>query len=159
MAARAATTETSCSARSCSMPCAGTGAGSSASPPIGYFLITLGTRVRVPSRPRFFFSCLAAFTGTKALNRKMPFAAAMALAIAAETWSRITRTPSPMSVDAIRSMNAGLRVTSAKAEKQLGVSFRPFAATVADTVSWAQTKVPRESRSAPVLSASKQETV
>jgi len=36
-------------------------------------------------------------------------------------------------------MNARLRVTSAKAEKELGVTFRPFAVTLADTVSWART--------------------
>jgi hypothetical protein len=34
-------------------------------------------------------------------------------------------------------MNARLRVTSAKAEKHFGAAFRPFTATLADTVSWA----------------------
>ena len=72
----------------------------------------------------------------------------------------IFHTASPMSVEAMRMMNACLHVTSAKAEKQLSATFRPFSATLADTVSWAQTKVQRKSgRSAPALSVSKQETV
>lgn len=103
---------------------------------------------------------LAALTGATAPTRKIPFAIAVALATVVETWSRITRTSSPMSVEAIRLMNARLHVTSVKAEKKLGAAFRPFTATLADTVSWAQTTVQsKNSRSAPALSASKQETV
>jgi dihydroflavonol-4-reductase len=105
------------------------------------------------------FANLASLTGAKAPNRKIPFAAALALAMAAETWSRITGTTSPMSLEAIRLMNARLRVTSAKAEKQLGAAFRPFTAALAETVSWGLTIVqPKNSRSAPALSASTHET-
>jgi dihydroflavonol-4-reductase len=86
---------------------------------------------------------LASLTGAKAPKKKIPFAAAVALAIAAETWSRITGTDSPMSVEAIRLMNARLCVTSAKSEKELGVTFRPFTTTLADTVSWALTRCRR----------------
>ena len=103
------------------------------------------------------FASLAALTAATAPTSRIPFAAALALAIAAETWSRITHTASPMSVEAIRLMNARLHVTSAKAKKQLGVKFRPFAGTLADTVSWAQTTVRRKSSpSAPALSTSKE---
>jgi uncharacterized protein YbjT (DUF2867 family) len=63
-----------------------------------------------------------------------------------------THTVSPMSVEAMRMMNACLHVTSAKAEKQLSATFRSFSATLADTVSWAQTRVQRKrGRSAPAL--------
>jgi len=75
------------------------------------------------------FANLAALTAATAPTRSIPFAAALALAIGTETWSRITHTASPMSVEAIRLMNARLHVTSAKAEKQLGAAFRPFHAT------------------------------
>jgi dihydroflavonol-4-reductase len=106
------------------------------------------------------FANLAALTAATAPTRSIPFAVALALAIGAEAWSRITHTVSPMSVEAIRLMNARLQVTSAKAEKQLGAAFRPFSATLADTVSWAQKRVQRKSgRSAPALSVSKQESV
>jgi nucleoside-diphosphate-sugar epimerase len=104
-------------------------------------------------------SNLAALTGAKPPKRQIPFAAAVALATAAETWSRITGTTSPMSVEAIRLMNARLRVTSAKAEKELGVTFRPFTVTLADTVSWARTALQEtQTRSALILSASRQKT-
>jgi dihydroflavonol-4-reductase len=102
-------------------------------------------------------SNLAALTGAKPPKRQIPFAAAVALATAAEIWSRITGTTSPMSVEAIRLMNERLRVTSAKAENELGVTFRPFPPTLADTVSWARTTL-LESHSARTLSASQPKT-
>ena len=102
---------------------------------------------------------LAALTGAKPPKRHIPFSAVVALATAVETWSRITGTTSPMSVEAIRLMNARLRVTSAKAEKELGVTFRPFTITLTDTVSWARTMWQEKTRrSALTLSASQQKT-
>lgn len=88
---------------------------------------------------------LAALTDAKPPRKHIPFAAAVALATASETWSRITGTTSPLSVEAIRLMNARLRVTSAKAEKELGVTFRPFNLTLADTVAWVRTRLPEAS--------------
>lgn len=109
--------------------------------------------------PADIIASLAASTDAKPPKGHIPFPAAMALATAVETWSRIMGTTSPMSVEAIRLMNARIDVTSAKAEKELGVTFRPFAATLADTVTWAMTKLQEKSSpSAPVLSASKQKT-
>ena len=101
----------------------------------------------------YIIANLATSTGAKPPKRHIPFSAAIALATAVETWSRMTGTMSPMSVEAIRLMNARLCVTSAKAEKELGVTFRPFAVTLADTVSWARTTSQENtSRSALVLS-------
>ena len=88
---------------------------------------------------------LAALTDAKPPKRHIPYAAAVALATASETWSRITGTTSPLSVEAIRLMNARLRVNSAKAEKDLGVTFRPFNITLEDTVAWARTRLPETS--------------
>jgi dihydroflavonol-4-reductase len=79
---------------------------------------------------------LSALTGTKPPKMRIPYLGALAFAAAAETWSRITRTPSVISLAAIRLMNARLAVTSAKAQRELGVTFRPFATTLADTVAW-----------------------
>jgi dihydroflavonol-4-reductase len=102
---------------------------------------------------------LAKLTGAKPPRRHVPFAAAVALATAAEAWSRIRGTTSPMSVEAIRLMNARLSVTSAKAEEELGVTFRAFATTLADTVSWAKMKLNENSSLSPLfLSASQQKT-
>jgi len=97
---------------------------------------------------------LARLTGAKPPQRRIPFAAILALATMSETWSRITGTTSPLSVDAIRLMNARLRVTSAKAEKELGVTFRPFNITLADAVAWTRTRLQDTSeRRSPILSS------
>lgn len=80
----------------------------------------------------------AALTGRKPPTRRIPFAVAVALATVFETWSRITGRAGPMSVEGIRLMNARPCVTSAKAQNELGATFRPFAITLADTVSWAE---------------------
>jgi dihydroflavonol-4-reductase len=100
---------------------------------------------------------LAALTGVKPPKRQIPFGAAIALATAAETWSRITGNDSPMSVEAIRLMNACLRVTAAKAEKGLGVTFRRLSITLAEAVAWARTR-PQEglTRGQLILAASRQ---
>jgi dihydroflavonol-4-reductase len=102
---------------------------------------------------------LAALTGAEPPKRRIPFAAAIALATAAETWSRITGNDSPMSVEAIRLMNARLRVTAAKAEKELGVTFRRFPVTLADTVTWARTRLQESADQRQLaLSASRHKT-
>jgi len=97
---------------------------------------------------------LARLTGAKPPQRSIPFPAVLALATMSETWSRITGTTSPLSVDAIRLMNARLRVTSAKAEKELGVTFRPFNITLADTVAWARTRLQEISEPGVVILSS-----
>jgi dihydroflavonol-4-reductase len=102
---------------------------------------------------------LAALTGAKPPKRRIPFGAALALATAVETWSRITGNDSPMSVEAIRLMNARLCVTAAKAEKELGVTFRQFPITLADTVAWARTRLQEGADQRQLtLSASRQKT-
>jgi dihydroflavonol-4-reductase len=85
---------------------------------------------------------LAKATEMKAPTARLPFAGALVLAAFAETWSRVTRTPSAMSLESIRLMNARLAVTAAKAERELGVTFRPFEHTLTDAVAWARARVP-----------------
>jgi CBS domain-containing protein len=64
-----------------------------------------------------------------------------------------------MSVEAIRLMNARLSVTSAKADKELGVTFRPVTVTLEDTVSYARASLQEKTTlGALVLSASQQKT-
>ena len=84
----------------------------------------------------------------KAPEMKLPYALAISFAAVAETWSRITGKPNVMSLEGIRLMNARLEVSSAKAERELGVTFRPFEETVRDAVAWARAylaRVPEES--------------
>ena len=79
---------------------------------------------------------LSQLTASKVPTMRLPFAGALALAAGAETWSRITHRPSPLSLEGIRLMNARLTVTAAKAQRELGITFRPFEETLADTVAW-----------------------
>jgi dihydroflavonol-4-reductase len=81
---------------------------------------------------------LAAAAGTRAPTVRLPFAAALVLAAFAETWARLTRKPSAMSVESIRLMNARLAVTAKKAERELDVRFRRFEHTLESTVAWAR---------------------
>jgi hypothetical protein len=46
-----------------------------------------------------------------------------------------------MSLESIRLMNARLAVTAAKAERELGLTFRPFERTLTDAVVWAKTRL------------------
>jgi dihydroflavonol-4-reductase len=84
---------------------------------------------------------LAATTGTKAPAARLPFAGALMLAPFAETLSRLTGAQSVMSRESIRLMNARLAVTAAKAQRELGVTFRPFEDTLVDAVAWAQARL------------------
>jgi dihydroflavonol-4-reductase len=84
---------------------------------------------------------LAALSAGKAPRIRIPFAAALTVAATAETWSRITGKPSPITLEGIRLMNARLAVTATKAERELGVAFRPFEETLADTVAWSRARL------------------
>jgi dihydroflavonol-4-reductase len=86
---------------------------------------------------------LAILSQGKPPKVRIPFAGAMALAAFAETWSRVTHKPTPLSIEGIRLMNARLAVTAAKAQRELGVTFRPFEDTLADCVAWAKARLPK----------------
>jgi dihydroflavonol-4-reductase len=86
---------------------------------------------------------LAILSGGKPPKMRLPFAGAMAFAAFAETWSRLTHKPTPVSIEGIRFMNARLAVTSAKARRELDVTFRPFEDTLADCVAWAKARSPK----------------
>jgi len=92
---------------------------------------------------------LGALTGARAPKMHIPFAGALALAAAAETCSRITGKPSMMSLEGIRLMKARLTVTAGKAERELGVTFRPFEDTLADTVAWAKARLQEKAAARP----------
>jgi nucleoside-diphosphate-sugar epimerase len=87
---------------------------------------------------------LATLSQGKPPKVHIPFAGAMALAAFAETWSRVTHKPTPLSIEGIRIMNARLAVTAAKAQRELGVTFRPFDETLADCVAWAKARLQKE---------------
>jgi len=61
----------------------------------------------------------SALSGGKPPRVRLPFAGAMALAAMAETWSRLTYKPTPLSIEGIRLMNARIEVTAAKARSPM----------------------------------------
>ena len=79
---------------------------------------------------------LAKVTGTPAPTLSIPYGVALTIAAVAETWARITRTPTVMTVEGVRTLAASLSVSSAKAQRELGATFRPFEDTLRDTVAW-----------------------
>ena len=83
---------------------------------------------------------LVALSRGKPPKVRLPFVGAMALAAFAETWSRLTHKPTPLSIEGIRLMNARLAVTAARAQRELNVTFRQFEDTLADCVAWANAR-------------------
>jgi dihydroflavonol-4-reductase len=79
---------------------------------------------------------LSSLTGVKPPTLRLPYGGALILAAVAEAWTRITRQPTPLSVEGIRMMNARLAVDSTKARHELGLTFRPWEQTLADCVQW-----------------------
>ncbi|MGH7893911.1 MAG: 3-beta hydroxysteroid dehydrogenase, partial [Candidatus Binatia bacterium] len=75
-------------------------------------------------------------SGVPAPRRRIPHAAVMTFAWLAETAGRITGRPVLISREGVRTMHAKLRATSAKAERELGATFRPLDETLRDVVGW-----------------------
>lgn len=75
-------------------------------------------------------------SGVPAPRILVPYTVALGIAAVAQAWARLTRTETVMSVEGVRTLQAGLRVTSVKAQRELGATFRPFDETLRDTVAW-----------------------
>ena len=79
---------------------------------------------------------LGKVTGIPAPTLSIPYGVAFTIAAVAETWARLTGTPTVMTVEGVRTLAASLSVSSAKAQRELGATFRPFEDTLRDTVAW-----------------------
>jgi dihydroflavonol-4-reductase len=66
----------------------------------------------------------------------LPHGVAMAFAAVSEVIARLTGRPLLISREAVRTLHAKLRMTSAKAERELGAHFRPLDETLRDVVAW-----------------------
>jgi dihydroflavonol-4-reductase len=60
----------------------------------------------------------------------------MVVAFLSEAWSRLTGKPTNVTRMGLKTMNSKLRVTSLRAEQELGATFRPFAETAGAVVDW-----------------------
>jgi dihydroflavonol-4-reductase len=81
------------------------------------------------------FAALEQVTGVPAPRRHLPKWLLYVVAVASETGSRVTGRDPLISRQAVGTMREE-RVTSDKARRELGASFRPFAQTLADEVDW-----------------------
>jgi dihydroflavonol-4-reductase len=75
-------------------------------------------------------------TGLPGPRRRLPHALVWIFAALSELWGRVTGRPVLVSRAAIRMLRSGHAVSSARAERDLGVTFRPLEATVRDAVGW-----------------------
>jgi dihydroflavonol-4-reductase len=79
---------------------------------------------------------IAQVAGMTAPPRVLPTPLALVLATFAEGAAAVTGQASALTRDSVRMMAERKQVSAAKAQAELGVSFRPFAATVRDSVAW-----------------------
>lgn len=75
-------------------------------------------------------------SGVPAPRRRIPRGAALAVAWASEMWSRISGTPTLITVSGVRTLLHRRLTRSDKARRVLGVTFRPLEETLRDEVAW-----------------------
>lgn len=87
---------------------------------------------------------IAGLTGRRPPRLRLPLAAVVPVALAAEGWGRLTGREPFVTLDGLRMAATPMVFCSAKAERALGYGHRPAAAALADAVDWfrQQGKVP-----------------
>jgi len=88
---------------------------------------------------------LEAASGVTGPRLHVPGPVALAVATASEAVARVTGRPTVTTREGVRTLLDRRTVSSARAQRELGVAFRPLAETVADTLAWL-----RDHRAAPV---------
>lgn len=79
---------------------------------------------------------LAKVSGKAAPRVRLSFPVATVLALIAETVAWLTRQPAQISRAVLTALSEDFDVSSAKAEHELGIRFRPVEETLRDTVDW-----------------------
>jgi dihydroflavonol-4-reductase len=82
------------------------------------------------------FQMLEKVSGVPAPRFRMAAPVAIGMAVMLQGWSRLTGRRSPAPLEGIRQMAARQYVSSEKAVRELGASFRPFEETLRDEVAW-----------------------
>lgn len=77
-----------------------------------------------------------ASAGKKRIFLSLPRWLALALGHFSEAWARVTRSRPMVPLEGVRMLLEDFRPSSRKAERELGVTFRPLAETVRDVVDW-----------------------
>lgn len=79
---------------------------------------------------------LEKLSGKAMPRRVMPKGIALMAAVVSESVGRLTRKPVLMTVAGIRTMQAAIQISSAKAEQELGIRFRPLEETLRDELAF-----------------------
>lgn len=74
--------------------------------------------------------------GVQAPKLRLPYAVALTYAWVAQTYARLTGTSTLVTVNGVRSMQERINLSSTKAERELGATFRPLEDTLRDEVAW-----------------------
>lgn len=74
--------------------------------------------------------------GVRAPKLRLPYPVALSYAWMAQTYAQLTGTSTLVTVNGVRSMYERISLTSAKAERELGATFRPLEDTLRDEVAW-----------------------
>jgi dihydroflavonol-4-reductase len=82
------------------------------------------------------FAILARVSEVPAPRLRIPYPMALSVAWMAEKWAQLTGTSTAISVAGVRMLKYEPNVTSARAERELGVRFRPLDETIRDSVAW-----------------------
>lgn len=82
------------------------------------------------------FALLEELSGVPAPRLRLPYGAILAAAHLSEAASRVTGRPASMPVEGIKTLREPHPLTSAKAVRELGATFRPFRATLRDELAW-----------------------
>ncbi|MBD2680610.1 MULTISPECIES: SDR family oxidoreductase [Nostoc] len=83
---------------------------------------------------------LEAISGVKAPKMEIPDWLALSIAWLLETWTGLIGGVNPMPLAGVQALLEKANLSSAKADRELGVSFRPFTDTLKDTVLWYQSQ-------------------
>jgi dihydroflavonol-4-reductase len=80
-------------------------------------------------------------SGVPAPKTRLPYPVVIAFALIQETLGKITGREVLVTREGVRTMHTKHRMTSAKAQRELGATFRPLAETLRDVVRWNQNAV------------------
>ncbi|AKU94109.1 Dihydroflavonol-4-reductase [Labilithrix luteola] len=85
---------------------------------------------------REILDALADASGRPRLRFAIPAPVALAMAHGSELWAKITRGTPAIPLEGVKAMLLDQRVSSHKAQRDLGATFRPLAETMRDVVGW-----------------------
>ncbi|MGC9947791.1 MAG: NAD-dependent epimerase/dehydratase family protein [Bryobacteraceae bacterium] len=98
-----------------------------------------GERYIVAGRPatlREIVETLARVSGIPAPRLRLPYFAMLGFAYVSKFVGRVTGAPVLVTPEAIRTLQENYDVSSAKAERELGATFRPLEETLRDEIAW-----------------------